>query len=69
MNFVPRILHTSTIERYSESFHYTILTMLRGDDFVNGYRETTVAQQKQLGKDIAQFLDDLQKITGTHYDI
>ena len=45
------------------------MTFLPGDDFVNVYPETTKAQQKQLGVDIAGFMDHLQEINGTHYDI
>jgi aminoglycoside phosphotransferase (APT) family kinase protein len=42
---------------------------LPGNDFVNVYRETGETQQKQLGKDIAEFLDTLQDFSGSHYDI
>jgi len=42
---------------------------LPGGDFVNVYAETTEAQQRQLGKDIARFLDKLQELNGTQYDI
>jgi aminoglycoside phosphotransferase (APT) family kinase protein len=69
LNFVPKIIHTGTLEREVGPIYYTLLTLLPGDDFVNVYPGTTEAQQKQFGRDIAGFLDNLQKLTGTHYDI
>jgi aminoglycoside phosphotransferase (APT) family kinase protein len=69
LNFVPKIIHVGTLERDAGPISYTFLTLLPGDDFVNAYLETTVAQQRQLGKDTAEFLDILQEFTGTHYDI
>ena len=69
LHFVPKILHVGALETDTGSIFYTFLTLLPGDDFVNLYRETTLAQQKQLGRDVAMFLDDLEKITGTNYDI
>ena len=69
LNFVPKIIHTGTLQREAGPIYYTLLTLLPGDDFVNVYPETTEAQQKQLGEDIAGFLDNLQEFNGTHYDI
>jgi aminoglycoside phosphotransferase (APT) family kinase protein len=69
LNFVPKIIHAGVLEREGGSIYYTLLTLLPGDDFVNAYRETTLAQQTQLGRDVANFLDGLQELTGTHYDI
>jgi len=69
LNFVPKIIHVGTLERDTGPVYYTLLTLLPGDDFVNVFQETTEAQQKQLGEDIAGFLDNLQEINGTHYDI
>ncbi len=69
LNFVPKIIHSGTLKRETGPIYYTLLTLLPGDDFVNVYQETTEAQQKQLGKDIAGFLDNLQELNGTHYDI
>jgi aminoglycoside phosphotransferase (APT) family kinase protein len=46
-----------------------MLTLLPGNDFVNVYSKTTLAEQQQLGKDIAIFLDNLHALAGTHYDI
>jgi len=69
LNFVPKMIHTGTLEREAGSTYYTLLTLLPGDDFVNVYQETTEAQQKQLGKNIAEFLDELQQFNGTLYDI
>ena len=69
LNFVPKIIHVGTLQREARPIYYTLLTLLPGDDFVNVYHETTEAQQKQLGEDIAVFLDNLQEINGTHYDI
>jgi aminoglycoside phosphotransferase (APT) family kinase protein len=57
------------LERQAGPLYYTLLTGLPGDDFVNAYSETTLAQQQQLGKDVAAFLDGLHALTGTHYDI
>jgi aminoglycoside phosphotransferase (APT) family kinase protein len=69
LNFVPKIIYTGTLPREAGFIYYTLLTLLPGDDFVNVYPKTTKAQQKQFGKDIAGFLDNLQAINGTHYDI
>ncbi len=69
LHFVPRIKHLGVLERKTRPLYYTLLTLLRGDDFVNVYSETTLAQQKQLGKDIAVFLDNLHTFAGTYYDI
>ncbi len=69
LDFVPRILHVGVFQRETGPLHYTLLTRLPGDDFVNSYAETAVAQQIQLGKEIALFLDNLHALTGTAYDI
>ena len=69
LNFVPKIIHIGTLKREAGPVYYTLLTLLPGDDFVDVYRETTEAQQKQLGKNVAEFLDNLQEFDGTHYDI
>jgi aminoglycoside phosphotransferase (APT) family kinase protein len=69
LNFVPKIIHTGTLKREAGIIYYTFLTLLPGDDFVNVYSETTEAQQKQLGKDVARFLDNLQELNETYYDI
>jgi aminoglycoside phosphotransferase (APT) family kinase protein len=69
LNFVPKMIYTGTLQREAGPIYYTLLSFLPGDDFVNVYPETTEAQQKQLGKDIAKFLDNLQELKGSYYDI
>ena len=69
LDLVPRILHVGVLERETSPLHYTLLTLLPGDDFVNVYAETSVKQQRQLGREIALFLDNLHALTGTAYDI
>ena len=69
LNFVPKMIHIGTLQQEAAPIYYTLLTLLPGDDFVNVYQETTEAQQKQLGEDIAGFLDNLQELMGTDYDI
>ncbi len=69
LQFVPKIKHVGILERETGPIYYTLLTLLPGDDFVNVYSETTLAQQEQLGKDVAVFLDSLHALTGAHYDI
>lgn len=69
LNFVPKIIHTGVLKREAEPIYYILLDLLPGDDFVNIYQETTETQQKQLGKDVANFLDGLHEFNGTHYDI
>jgi len=69
LDFVPKIMHTGMLQREEGPVYYTILTFLPGDDFVNAYHQTTEAQQQQIGQDIAAFLDNLQTLNGTHYDI
>jgi len=69
LQHVPQIKHIGMLEREAGPVYYTLLTFLPGTDFVTAYSETTVARQKQLGKDIAEFLDSLHAFSGTHYDI
>jgi aminoglycoside phosphotransferase (APT) family kinase protein len=69
LNFVPKILHTGILQREAGPLYYTLLTLLPGDDFVNVFPQTTLAQQTQLGEEIAGFLEDLHAITGAQYDI
>ncbi len=69
LDFVPKIIHTGALEREAGPITYTLLTLLPGDDFANVYQETTEAQQRQLGRDIAVFLDTLHEFSGTAYDI
>jgi len=69
LDFVPKVIHTGMLARDDGPLYYTLLTFLPGDDFVNVYQATTEAQQRQLGRDIAVFLDNLQELNGTHYDI
>ena len=66
---VPKIVHTGVLQREAGRVYYTLLTLLPGDDFVHVYPETTRAQQEQLGVDVAVFLDRLQEMRGTDYDI
>lgn len=66
---VPQLLHIGTLTQEDGPLYYTILTLLPGDDFVNSYGATTAAQQQQLGRAVAGFLDRLHEFTGTHYDI
>ena len=69
LRFVPHIKHSGVLEREAGPVYYTLLTLLPGDDFVNVYLETTIAQQEQLGKEVAAFLDSLHALTGANYDI
>ena len=69
LRFVPKIKQVGVLEREVGPAYYTLLTLLPGDDFVDVYLETNAAQQEQLGKDSALFLDNLHAFTGTHYDI
>jgi aminoglycoside phosphotransferase (APT) family kinase protein len=69
LDFVPKILHTGAHQRAAGPVYYTLLTLLPGDDFVNAYQDTTAAQQQQLGAAVSAFLDRLQALTGSHYDI
>lgn len=69
LDLVPRVLHTGVLECEPDPLFYTLLTLLPGDDSVNVYTDTSVAQQRQLGKEIAQFLDSLHCLIGTAYDI
>ena len=69
LNFVPKIVHADSLQGEGGAIHYTLLSLLPGEDLVNAYPETTRAQQIQLGKDIAEFLKNLQEISGTSYDI
>lgn len=69
LHFVPKMIHSGTLQREAGSIYYILLTLLPGDDFVNVYHETAQSQQQQLGKDIAGFLENLQECSGTHYDI
>ncbi len=66
---VPQIKNVGVLESDAGPVYYTLLSLLPGDDFVNAYFETTVTQQRQLGKAVATFLDSLHTIYGTHYDI
>lgn len=69
LDFVPHILHVGVLESDVGPVYYTLLTLLPGDDFVSLYQETTLEQQEQLGKDVAEFLDGLQELTATYYDV
>ena len=69
LDFVPKIVHVGLLEREAGPVYYTLLTQLPGDDFVTAYSETTLAQQRQLGEDVAAFLDELYTFTGTDNDI
>ena len=69
LNFVPQIVYTGMLKRDAEPLYYTLLTLLPGDDFVNVYPETPPAQQRQLGEAVARFIDNLQALQGTQYDI
>lgn len=66
---VPHIRHVGLLERDAGPIHYTLLTLLPGDDLINVYDQTTVAQQERLGGEVAAFLDALHAIRGAHYDI
>ena len=69
LEFVPKIVHVGLLEREAGPVYYTLLTQLPGEDFVTAFSETTLAQQRQLGKDVAAFLDELHAFAGTGYDI
>jgi len=69
LKHVPKVLQTGTLHREAGTIHYTLLTLIPGDDLINIFPTTPRTQQMQLGKEIAIFLDRLQEIEGTHYDI
>ncbi len=69
LDHVPKMVHTGTLERAAGPLYYTLLTMLPGADLESAFPETTPAQQKQLGEDLAGFLDRLQGMGGTQYAI
>lgn len=69
LDLVPKIIHVGVLETDTRPIYYTFLTLLPGDDFVNVYQESTLVQQEQLGRDVAEFMDDLEEITNTNYDI
>lgn len=69
LNFVPKIVQTGSLQPEAGTLHYTLLTLLPGEDLINAYLETTQTQQIQLGQDIAEFLKNLREISGTSYDI
>lgn len=66
---VPHIKSVGVLDREAGHVYYTLLTLLPGDDFVNVYGETTVAQQELLGREVAAFLDSLHTYHGAAYDI
>jgi aminoglycoside phosphotransferase (APT) family kinase protein len=69
LDFVPRIEHVGVLDGEAGPVYYTLLTCLPGDDFVTAYSGTTAAQQRQLGRDVAAFLDELHGFTGAAYDV
>ena len=69
LDYVPEIVDVGVLEREEGPVYYTLLTQLPGDDFVTAYSETSLVQQRQLGKDVAAFLDELHAFSGTDYDI
>jgi aminoglycoside phosphotransferase (APT) family kinase protein len=69
LEMVPQIKSVGVLVDEAGPVYYTLLTLLPGDDFGNVYFETTVAQQEQLGKAVAAFLDSLHTYHGTCYDI
>ncbi|MEZ4615516.1 MAG: aminoglycoside phosphotransferase family protein [Caldilineaceae bacterium] len=66
---VPKLQGCGQSEDADPQHYYTLLTRLPGQDFVDCYAETTVAQQEELGRAVAHFLDRLHSYTGAHYDI
>jgi aminoglycoside phosphotransferase (APT) family kinase protein len=69
LQMVPKILQSGCLEREDGALFYTLLTLLPGEDFVLAYTETSEAEQRQLGAEVARFLDALHAIRGMAYDI
>ena len=69
INHTPKILHIGSLQCDASSIFYTILTMVPGIDFVEGFYETTTTQQEQLGPDVASFLDSIHAYNSSDYDI
>lgn len=69
INMTPKILYTGTLESRSKPIFHIILTMLPGNDFVDGFDEITTTQQEQIGRDVACFLDTIHAYNSSDYDI
>lgn len=67
--WVPQLKHVGVLDRRDGPAYYTVVTALPGVDLVTGHAETTVAQQTQVGRDLAGFLDSLHAYVGPSYDI
>lgn len=69
ISYVPKI-HASGETRISETkLHYMITDFVIGNELFSEIPKLTSIQQRTIGKEIAEFLNELHQITDTYYDI
>ena len=69
ISYVPKI-HASGETTISESkLHYMITDFMVGNELFSEIPKLTSTQQRSIGKEIAEFLNELHQITDTYYDI
>jgi aminoglycoside phosphotransferase (APT) family kinase protein len=67
--FVSKIHSSGSFTVSGQKYHYVLFDYLKGDELWSIAPELTDKEQYDIGKEIAQFLNELHRITDEYYDI
>lgn len=69
MAFVPKIHSSGSFTVSDNKYYYLITDYVQGNDLWNVIQNLTDEEKNNVGKEIAQFLNELHSITDVAYDI
>lgn len=69
MAFVPKIHSSGSFSVSDNKYYYLITDYVQGNDLWNVIQNLTDEEKNNVGKEIAQFLNELHSITDVAYDI
>jgi aminoglycoside phosphotransferase (APT) family kinase protein len=69
LSFVSKIYSSGSLAISNHTYHYMLFDYLQGNELWNVASNLTDKEQHDIGKEIAQFLNELHLITDKYYDI
>lgn len=69
VSLVPKIHSSGSFTLSGDQYYYLITDYVQGNDLWSVIQNLTDEQKNNIGKEIAQFLNELHSITGVSYDV
>ncbi|HAO61874.1 MAG TPA: hypothetical protein DCQ90_08200 [Erysipelotrichaceae bacterium] len=69
ITFVPKIHISGTFDVSGDMYYFIVIDYVKGEELLSVLQTLTTEQNIQIGKDIAKFLMDLNRISDSCYDI